>query len=127
MQIQSDIPGLMHRGLVLATSREAPPRIIHANKGTNVQVVTLEDFSQGKNIGLLRRPNDQQHATLIIQRALSALTSGLLYDAITSNCEHFTEYCYSGTAKSATLNTVVAIGVLALACFALSDSQPESD
>ncbi len=72
-------------------------------------------FAQDQQVHLLRRPASREHQQAILQRA--AFNIGHHYDALTANCEHFTDFCYTGVqGQSPTLQkgVLVALGVVAL-------------
>jgi hypothetical protein len=124
--VDSDIPGVQHRGLIYAipSNPAYPVQVIHFNKGTHAVIDTLADFARGKNVRLLRRPQSVEHASIIIQRANQVFVSGEQYHWFSANCEHFTEYCYTGEAKSPTVAAGLVMGGALL--FAVLDSVQSS-
>jgi hypothetical protein len=126
-----DLFGIPHRGVVYQLI-EGPPgvesiEIIHNSKRHGgVCVVSWDDFAQCQMVKLRRRPESPEHADQIIALAESII--GHLYDTAKANCEHFTDWCYSGgtEANSETLQAGVLVGslvvVLGIAAFAGSRS-----
>jgi len=111
--------GLVYRVLPVGPDGALKVDIIHNSKAAGcVCVTTLENFSQGNEIRLRRRPSSPEHAQIILDLATSAL--GHPYSAPVANCEHFTDWCYSGgvDGNSPTLRGIVTISaVVALTYF----------
>ena len=114
-----DIHPIPHRGLIYRVV-EIPfgvteIEIVHNSKQSGVCVVSWNDFAQGQQVRLLRRPSSPEHQQAILARA--AANSGHSYDAVAANCEHFTDFCYNGVqGQSPTLlKGVLAAGVVAVA------------
>ena len=120
VDVESNIPGLRHRGLIYDLVDQDFPLVVHANKGTNVTMDEFQRFSQGRNVRLLRRPESPAHAELIIYRANVAIQAGVNYHALFANCEHFTEYCFSGNPRSPTVGGLAVLGIGALVFVALT-------
>jgi hypothetical protein len=119
-----DLHGIPHRGLVYRLIEASPGvfviEIAHSSKQGGVCIVTFENFAQGQAVQLRRRPFSAEHASQIVERAASAF--GYPYNALTSNCEHFTDWCYNGVVgESSTLqagilvSSLVVLGMAALA------------
>ena len=111
-----EIRPIRHRGLI---HRCGPGpldevEVIHSRKETGVCVVSWQDFAQGNEVRLLRRPTSPEHARLILERAITAIRSP--YRLLNANCEHFTDSCYTGLpGQSKTLQGIaVGVGVVAL-------------
>ena len=121
-----DLHGVPHRGLVYQFidgrfGVEAVEVIHNSKRDGGVCVVSWDDFAQGQTVSLRRRPTSPDHARQII--ALAESVRGHSYHAVHANCEHFTDWCYSGgiQAKSETLQAGVFVGsllVLGIAVFA---------
>jgi len=115
-----DILPIFHRGLIYRFV-EGPwgitgVQIIRNSKRLRgVCIVSWDEFSQGQQVCLRRRPASPEHASLILKRA-----EGLLqhpYDLLSANCEHFTDICYNGIrGESLTLQKglVIGLGIVAL-------------
>jgi hypothetical protein len=112
--VYSDRFGLQHRGLIyrFPTDPRLPVAVAHFDKENNITLTALEDF--GEIIFRRRRPDSPEHGRMIIERATAALNSGAEYNALFANCEHFTEYCYSGEPNSPTVIGLAVLGLLAV-------------
>jgi hypothetical protein len=103
-----------HRGLIYGVEDGTPlqVKIIHNNKGPGVGVLSWNDFSRGREVRLLRRPSSPEHASAIWARAHANI--GHAYHPL-NNCEHFTDFCYTGQGESPTLQKwVLGVAVLVL-------------
>ncbi len=119
-----DIRPIPHRGLICRFVRGSlgitDIEIIHNSKSAGgVCVVNFRDFAQGQQVRLRRRPLSGEHSVAILRRASAAC--GHPYE-LTSNCEHFTDWCYNGVrGESPTLQAaVVGITILVIGFAALS-------
>jgi hypothetical protein len=106
-----------HRGLIHGIGDGTPWQVtvIHNNKGPGVEVVPWNDFARGREVRMLRRPSSTEDANVIWQRATDAI--GHPYHPTATNCEHFTDYCYTGgSGESPTLQKWV-LGAVAVLVF----------
>ena len=104
-----------HRGLIynIGDGTTFQVTVIHNNKGSGVEARSWNDFANGREVRLRRRPCSPEHAREIRARATEAI--GHAYDPVLANCEHFTDYCYSGgRGASPTLEKWVLGGVAVL-------------
>jgi len=119
--------GVWHHGIV---RRVVPTvdggfliEVVHNIKDGGVIVSSLEQFSYGRRVFLVRRPLSSEHARAIL--ATADENCGKPYSAFSQNCEHFCWFCYTWESKSETVQAVVGlaatVGVLALVAFG-SDS-----
>jgi hypothetical protein len=120
IEIDTSMPLIpTHRGIVYAVGDGTPSqvKVIHNNKGPGVEVLGWNEFSQGQQVRLRRRPSSPEHASAIWQRAHANI--GHQYHPL-NNCEHFTDFCYKGQqGESPTLQKwvlgVVGVAVLIVA------------
>ena len=94
-----DLHGIPHRGIV--HSFQTGPmgvtgvNVIHNSKRNGgVGFISFADFAQGSIVNVRRRAESPQHAAAIIARAESAIRHP--YHWWLANCEHFTDWCYTG-------------------------------
>ncbi len=118
-----DIRPIPHRGLVYSLIEEplgvTDIEVVHNSKATGVCVVSWSDFAQGQHVCLLRRPSSPEHQQAILERATANL--GHPYDEGKANCEHFTDFCYSGVkGQSPTLQKGIFVALGVVAAFALA-------
>ncbi len=90
--------GIPHRGIVHSI-QDGPEgtlvTVIHKSKrGGGVSYVGFPDFEQGQLVTLRRRAVSREHADQVIARAEWA--EGDPYSWNLANCEHFTDWCYTG-------------------------------
>ena len=111
--------GIWHQGIVRRVAPTASGRfyieIVHNVKDGGVIVSSLEDFSNGGAVFLVRRPVSPEHARVILSTADANL--GKAYSASSQNCEHFCWFCYTWEPKSETVQAfaaLAAVGVIAL-------------
>jgi hypothetical protein len=104
-----------HRGLIYLLEEGTPLLVIHNNKGTGVEVVSWNSFSQGQEVRLRRRPSAPEHASDIWDRAHANI--GHAYHAL-NNCEHFTDFYKGQQGESPTLQGLVGLGVAVIALIA---------
>lgn len=108
-----EIHPIPHRGLVSAIVESGlgvvDVQVAHNSKSQGgVCIVSWNQFSQGQPVKLLRRPSSVEHRIAILERARANI--GHPYDGAAANCEHFTDYCYSGKpGESPTLQAGIAI------------------
>jgi hypothetical protein len=107
-------PGYRHVGIYTGNGR-----VVHNDKGGGVVLATLDQFSGGEPVFLLKRVTDnyfQQQA--IAARAYSLL--GTKFDLLHFNCEHAGNWIQSGRVESEQLQGafLVALAILGLAFFA---------
>ena len=87
-------------------------RMVFENTFHGVRLVSLEDFSKGKECefilytGLTKREN-------IITRANSILGKKK-YNLLKNNCEHFVNWCQEGKAESSQVRTGIKISAAAI-------------
>lgn len=117
-----DIHPIPHRGLIYRINGPslADIEVVHNSKQPGVCVVSWNDFAQGQQVRLLRRPSSPEHQQAILARATTNI--GHPYNAAQANCEHFTDFCYNGVqGQSPTLQKgvlVAALGVVAMVAIA---------
>jgi hypothetical protein len=122
-----DLHGIPHRGII-HTFQYGPMGItgmtvIHNSKrGGGVCFISLAEFAQGGPVNLRRRATSPQHAEEIIARAESAIYHP--YHWWLANCEHFTDWVYTGRAGESDTKRaggLVAAGVAAAVLLWASD------
>ena len=119
----ADIRPIPHRGLIYRLL-EGPAdvidvQIVHNSKRCGVCVVSWQDFAQGEQVRLRRRPASIEHARLIVELAETRI--GHPYHALAANCEHFTDFCFNGIeGESTTLHTAALVGLGVVALFTLA-------
>jgi hypothetical protein len=114
-----DLHGIPHRGIV--HSFQVGPmgttgiKVIHNSKRDGgVSFISFSDFAQGNPVNLRRRAASPRHTSQIIERAESAIHHP--YNWWLSNCEHFTDWCYTGRAGESDTKkagSLVAAGIAA--------------
>jgi|SRR5579871_443902 len=94
-----DLHGIPHRGIVYGF--QVGPMgaigidVIHNSKRNGgVGFISFADFAQSSLVNLRRRAQSSQHADAISARAESAIHHP--YHWWLANCEHFTDWCYTG-------------------------------
>jgi hypothetical protein len=108
-----DLHGIPHRGIV--QSIQPGPMgntitVIHKSKRDGVSFISFVDFEQGSLVNLRRRADSPPHADQIIERAESPIHEP--YHWWLANCEHFTDWCYTGNAgESDTKKGAVLVGM----------------
>lgn len=85
--------GYTHHGIYITEGYV----VENSQKGTNL--VSLEEFSQGKGVYILSRPDRVFSREETVQKALLHVGEHK-YNVITYNCEHFVNLCIIGKAKS---------------------------
>lgn len=77
-------------------------------RGGRVVYVSMEDFSRGRPVRIVRRGGD-----VAVARAKSRLGDGG-FDVLSANCEHFATWCTTGGWESSQVQVAIAVGVVAL-------------
>jgi Lecithin retinol acyltransferase len=92
--------GYLHHGLYAGGGR-----VIHyagfnrAFRRGPVEEVALAHFTRGRSVQVLPRPTPQFSGAAAVQRARARLGENR-YRVWSNNCEHFVEWCVSGTSRS---------------------------
>ena len=121
VQVQSDIPGIQHKGMVEFPDWFSGERFIHSSKGRRVEISSRQSFAGNRPIVVLWTPQNkwQQEAALARMRSII----GLPYDLFEANCEHVINWALTGEPRSEQLVAGVAavligglvVGLLSLA------------
>jgi len=123
-----DLHGIPHRGIIhgvqVGPMGVTAINVIHNSKRDGgVSVVGFADFAGGNIVSLRRRAESPQHSDAIIARAESAIHHP--YHWWLSNCEHFTDWCYTGKPGESDTKRAggwVAAGLVAVAAICASES-----
>lgn len=91
--------GYTHHGLSLGNGQ-----VIHYLRKTGVTITSLEEFSLGHAVVTVPHTNARYSPDEAVQRALSRLNEDdyLIFD---NNCEHFVNWCITGTSTSPQVET----------------------
>ena len=93
--------GFVHHGLYVGNGR-----VIHYTgfkawlRRGPVEEVTFEQFAGGRPVQVEVRPAARYAGLAAVRRARSRLGENR-YRFLSNNCEHFVEWCLSGTSRSA--------------------------
>ena len=101
--------GPYHYGIV-AEPTLGTQTAVHNTKGKGVQHTTLEEFSDGRAIEVMRTPRSFGDGNIILRRAKSQI--GKSYDLFSANCEHFVNWVIEGTPRSEQLAFVVVASLV---------------
>ena len=101
--------GPYHYGIV-AEPVSGTQTVVHNTKGKGVQHTTLEEFSGGQIIEIVRAPQSFRDVNIILRRAKSQI--GKPYDLFSANCEHFVNWVIEETPRSEQLAFVVVASLV---------------
>lgn len=92
--------GIDHHGIVVGGSAAAlgPMMVIDNAKGSGVSCRTLDEVAGGDPVEVVAHPQSVKHAAHIVEQAYSQIRKP--YDLFSRNCEHFSNWCYSGMPRS---------------------------
>ncbi len=90
--------------------------------GMGVCTVPLQDFQQGCRIEIIGSPLNASHEVFIIRQIDLALTTGITYDMLLQNCEHFASWCYTGIPESPSIR-IVCLALAAFSAIVLTDRE----
>jgi hypothetical protein len=83
--------------------------VLHNHQKNGAELVSLQEFSNGKNVALLEGGVNDVYA--FFNRIHHVLASGQPYDFIKNNCEHTVSYVREGVARSPQL---IFCGIISL-------------
>lgn len=116
-KIRIDYPqGYPHEGIIYSLDWNGEKWVIMVAHNSKVKdgvgLISIEDFEDGGfTARVIESPSSPAHADLIISRVEYALVLGVGYQFWIVNCQHFTSSCYTGVAKSESLQIGVGLGV----------------
>ena len=94
--------GVWHHGIVRRVTPTVDDgfyiEIVYNVKDAGVIVSSLEEFSHGHRVFLVRRPSSSEHARVIL--AIADKSRRKPYSAFSQNREHFCWFCYTWESKS---------------------------
>lgn len=93
---------------------------------SRVRIVPWTEFARGARVSVVRLPDDDAHADMIIHRASRGLCEGWdHYNLLSRNCEHFSTWCVENRASSAQIHAgVLAVGGVSLAAAYVATMSP---
>jgi hypothetical protein len=92
--------GYTHHGIYVGDGRVVHYAGLSQNwRRGPVRVVSLSEFSSGRDVWIHRTPTARYVGSLAAQRALSRVGEDR-YRVMTNNCEHFCAWCLDGESRS---------------------------
>ena len=113
--------GFRHTGVVYGKDRHGNMLVLHNHPGTNIALVTLNEFLDGEQGFQLRIPTLPMKE--VFRRMDQAVNVRKKYDLTDFNCQHFSSSIVDGIATSSAVNGMLTIAAIAGVAYLLKKNK----
>lgn len=97
---------VMHAGAYISDNK-----VIHNSPDDNIQICSIEQFADGKNIEVVSSKLSVEQTHQFQQRANDKLKQAKQYNLVSFNCEQFVSEIINGTGSSPQIKGTIAGGI----------------